>query len=677
MSEKRTYAIEDFFGALLLIGGLSLLGLFSFQSDEPLVEAGLRAQSSSIVQSSVHGLKVDVEGRHLRLSGLADTETEKTRILDALRALEGRGRIETEVTVLEPATPFVLTAERSADAVIRFGGAVASEAIRETWRDEFGDAVDTLTLASGMPDDSWPDVALAGMRALGQMHTGTLTLSDSQISLAGTALTPEQMDRAVLLLENTPEPFVFTANIDALDDGTPLRFSIGRRDGALLGAIGKLPNGLELPLPDGEITRSVLDAPLPDWGAAISLGLDALNQLYSGHLSVIGTSLTLSGEARSQQAQDKVQALLQTLPAGISVSDNITLTDDGAPFALILDKTITGIAASGKVPLSLSPRVLAALSQTRIEADALLIATISPGQDWWQAASIGAEALRYTERGRVTMRDQTLTLDVTVQDPVQETALRDALGAVPDSVTVALNLTLIDDGTPLRMTLAYDGASAVVRGKLPDTLREDQLAQALGAPVLATNLQRTPKPGPDGWAETAQALSAVLGVFEEATLKLNDTQITLTGTLRTPALEPDVMAMLEDLPAAYSATTQFSFRDDGRPFAFRLVYDGQNGVLSGKVPMDLGPSSQQAILGFAVQGEALDFAEIPADAQWWAAARSALKALSQLENGTLQMDAYQITLTGQAADDAAVQSATARLEGLPEAFRITVQINLK
>ena len=57
MSDKRPYAVEDFVGAVLLIAALFGLGLFNFKSDEPLVEAGIRAQARAITADSVHGLQ--------------------------------------------------------------------------------------------------------------------------------------------------------------------------------------------------------------------------------------------------------------------------------------------------------------------------------------------------------------------------------------------------------------------------------------------------------------------------------------------------------------------------------------------------------------------------------------------------------------------------------------------
>lgn len=675
MTEKRPYAIEDFFGALLLGVGLALLGLFNFKSEEPLIEAGLRAQSATIVETTVHGLKVEVEGRHLRLTGLADSEAEKTRVLNALRDLEGRGRIDTEVTVLEAMDPFVLSVTLKDDATYAFSGAVPTQALRDTWRETYGDAVDALTLASGMPDADWPDVAHAGLRALSELERATLTLDGAVITLAGTALTPNEVERAILLVSDLPEAYDFKSDLEVLDDGTPLRLSAGRVEGALSGITGKLPRDISDTLASEEVVVSPLALPVANWDVAITQGIDALNALHNGHLSVIGTSLTLSGEARSQQAYETALERLNTMPKGISVSHNLTLTDTGEPFALSLLKSEVGILATGKVPTSLSPRVLSALSMSPLEAPDLTIARVSPGQDWWSAASIGTQAMQYVDEGSMAFDGTRLTLKVTLQNPDRETRMRALLAELPPVVETEIDVVLIDDGTPLRMTLDFDGQTAVVTGKLPRRLGLDQLSAPLGVPVLSETVLRTDRPAPLRWNTTAQALATMLSQFQEGTATLQGTTVSLSGVVRSPQIEAQVSEMLADLPATYSHSLEVTFRDDTRPFAFDLRFDGTAAQLSGIVPQDLGPTSQQAILGHPVTPMSVEFAERTADAEWWAAARLAVKALGRLDQGALRMDAHQIHLTGQAPDQPTLDEIEATFGTLISAFKVSLDIN--
>ena len=71
---------------------------------------------------------------------------------------------------------------------------------------------------------------------------------------------------------------------------------------------------------------------------------------------------------------------------------------------------------------------------------------------------------------------------------------------------------------------------------------------------------------------------------------------------------------------------------------------------------------------------AVDFAEIPADADWWTAARAGLKALSELQDGALRLDAFQMTLRGTAPDQTTADAATARLAPFAGQFKIETDI---
>ncbi len=669
--------MEDFFGALLLIGALFALGLFNFESDEPLVEAGIRAQADAITADSVHGVRAVVEGRDITLQGLANSEAEKADILGQLRKIEGRAKLRSEVTLLAPMEPFVFGAQREAGGEISFSGGVPSEAVRHALRQDFGEGVAALTLASGAPDAHWLDAVTAALRALLQLDRGSLDLQDQTLHLTGDALTPDVKDRALLLIEDLPPGYVVSHKIAVLDDGTPLRLNAARSEGSVPSLSGKLPNELvaQLPATEGtEIAASSLPVPFEDWGQGVLQGLGALEHLHSGHLVVIGRSLTLTGDAWSQETYDAVSAALDGLPSGMQVSADITLADSGAPFGLTLTIAEGVGTAAGKVPRSLSAPVLSALIGAPLEAGELEIARISPGQTWWDAASIGAEGLRMSESGALQFDGTTLALSVLVQDPPAADGLAAHLAGLPEGIDLALDITLIDDGTPLRLALDFDGSEAILSGKRSESLTTDMLSDALGARVIEGELITTPNPPPQSWQAAAITGAKALRLFARGRLELTGDQLLFSGTVLDPAREREVLTLLETLPAGFRATTDLTFQDDGRPFAFRLVFDAQRATLSGKIPNDLGPASQAAILGFPVTAEALDFAAIPADAEWWIAARTSLKTLSSLQHGTLIMDAHQITLSGIAKDKSNAESIAEQLAAFEEGFKVTFKI---
>ncbi|QGX98391.1 hypothetical protein EI983_08900 [Roseovarius faecimaris] len=674
MSGSRTYRIEDFFGALLLIAALFALGLFNFKSDAPLVEAGIIAQADSIVSKSVHGMRVSLDGRHITVQGLADSESEKAEILDALRGIEGRGRVRARVTVLEPMIPFRFVASLGQDGAMRLEGATPTEAFRAALSEDHGAAAEALTLASGAPDTDWAQVASRGLRALEDLASGRLELEDRALRLTGKALTPEVAARAELLLADLPESYTLTIGIDALDDGTPVRLTATRSGGETRDITGKLPAEMAVSGLAGELTASPLPLPFDGWDMAVTQGLAALEALHNGHLAIIGSNLTLTGEAWSDAAHAAAEKALAGLPAEMMISTRIMLADSGAPFGLSLTQDEGTVRAEGKVPQSLAPAVLAALTGRPIHAEALEVARISPGDDWWQAASLGAEAIGWIESGQMTFDGEVLRLEGRVQDPPALHRLEQRLEGLPGTVQLDLQIALIDDGSPMRLVLAYDGSGAVLDGKLPEGWQSSQVAEWLGAKVADGDLVHTPKPGPARWPEAAESATRTLALFERGRMALIGTQIAFTGVVRNPAREREVLAALDALPEGYQTRTEIRFQDDGRPFGFVLRFDGTRGTLSGKVPSDLGPASQSAILGAPIAAEGLDFAGVPADADWWSAARAGVKALAELRSGELQLDAYQMVLTGRSASAGAEAAIRARLAPFQEGFKITIEI---
>ena len=673
MKEKRSYSFNDVLGALLLIGALFAFGLFNFKSDEPLIEAGLRARAAAIAAQSRHGITISVEGRAITAQGLVDSEDEKSTLIAALRAMDGRGRLRHSFEILPPMAPFKLDVTLNGDG-LHWSGGIPTEAVRAGLRRDFGEGVAALTLASGAPDAAWGDAVHAGMRALAELETGHLRIVAREITLTGQALTPDEVRRVALLLGDLPEGYVARQDVSVRDDGSPLRLIGARRDGAMGALSAKLPDEMAGLLTGRDIALSPLAPPFPEWADAVLKGLEALDALQSGHLTIIGSRLTLSGEAWSAAADETTRAALAAMPDRMQVSSDILLADSGAPFGLIVTRDKTGVArATGKVPRSLAPPVLAAILGQEVAAGGLEVARISPSETWWQAATLGVQALRGAVRGEMRFDGQTLGISALLADPPAETALRRRLKALPHGITTAFDLRLIDDGTPLRLTLVMRAGAARGSGKWPDTLTPERLSQLLQQPVDATEVIILPMPQAASWTETALTGARALAVFTEGKLTLTGQTLHLEGVLMRPDQETDLQAILADLPARITVTTDLQFRDDGRPFAFRLVFDGTGAILSGKTPSDLGPVSQSAIMGVPVVAEGLDMAQVAADVDWWIAARGSLKALARLQSGTLAMDAHQITLSGVAADNETRAAIDAALSPYAKSFRLTIQ----
>ncbi|WP_294623344.1 BON domain-containing protein [uncultured Roseovarius sp.] len=175
MVRKPFARLEDFLGAIALIVAFFALGVFDFKKEDPLVEAGLQAASDRVVQEARHSVSVDVDGRDLLLRGLVDSEAEKTRLLNELRQIEGRGSVDADVEILEMVEPFRTELSRAKDGTITTSGFVPSEAARTRLEQVLGHDLEDVQLASGAPLN-WTDAAELLAKALMQLEQGRVVL---------------------------------------------------------------------------------------------------------------------------------------------------------------------------------------------------------------------------------------------------------------------------------------------------------------------------------------------------------------------------------------------------------------------------------------------------------------------------------------------------------------------
>lgn len=676
MVRKPFARLEDFLGAIALIVAFFALGVFDFKKEEPLVEAGLQAASDKVVEAARHSVTVEVDGRDLLLKGLVDSEAEKERLLNGLREIEGRGSVDADVEILEMAEPFRTEVSLARDETITTSGFVPSEAARTRLEEVLGHELEDLQLASGAPQN-WTDTAELLAMALMQLEQGTVVLEAMQVSFEGAALTPLEAGRAERILETVPEAFSVETRLELLDDGSPLRLSARRTMDGAVSLNGKLPEGMVL---EGYDTAKIVTTPVPppvaDWDKAVLDGLQALEHLRIGQLSVTGGTLTLSGEAWSDRAMREVNTLVERMPDGMAANLAVTQMDNGQPFDLTVKFDGQKAVSSGKIPRDLSLRTQGAfLDHPVLEGD-LEMAQVSASPEWWAAASFGLEGLAHFEHGELRVKEGQLHLSGQAFGPDEEARILAALEGVPQEVELALDLTLKDDGTPARLTLRLEGGLGTAKGKLPEDLRLGDLAQALQAQVSDAGLSVAYLPVDKGFRAAVMTGARALSLAETGTLSVATGKVLLQALVRDPEAGESVEAVMAQMPAGFEGEADLTYLDDGRPFYLVIQYDGETASSSGKVPRDLGIASQKAIFGKAIEAGDLRFAEVLASPEWWGAARAGLVGLSMLESGRLEVDTDVVRLRGQVADASRRETIARRMSFLPEGFSAELSLTL-
>ncbi|WP_306150964.1 BON domain-containing protein [Roseovarius sp. MMSF_3281] len=676
MSRKPFARLEDVLGAIALIAAFFMLGVFDFKKEDPLVEAGLRAASGEVIREARHAVKVEVDGRDLTLTGLVDSEAEKTRLLNGLRQIEGHGSIDAEVKVLDPAVPFVTSFEWQAEGGVTASGSVPTEAARTRLSQVFKADLAGLELASGAPG-KWLEMAALVAQAAGHLEAGRVVMEDHAVTLEATALTPLDAGRAERLLEAAPAAFNLSVDMDLLDDGSPMRLSARRSVEGNIRFAGKLPEGMTIADYDlSEVARSPVSAPVADWDTALRLGVQALSHLRIGHLSVTGRSLSLNGEAWSDRAMAQVQDVMAELPEEMIASVDVIQMDDGQPFDLTVTFDGAKAEATGKVPNDLNLRTQGAFLGHPMTASDMTLAQVSANPAWWDAATRGLEALGVFDAGEMRVRNGRLRLSGQAFGPDERARIEAALRPLADQVVVDLDLTLKDDGSPARLLLEWDGKTARAKGKLPEEMDIAAMAETFGAPVMDDGIAVAYLPVKPRFSGAVDKGVKALALAEQGKLSIDERQLRLDALLRDPDAGASVKEIFGDMPEGYTPDIVLDFLDDGRPFYLTMQFDGQAVVSAGKVPRDLGVASQGAIFGREVQADDLSFADVLASPEWWGAARAGIVALSMLERGALEVDSDVIRLRGRVSGPRQRDIIERRLSYLPEGFTASVELTV-
>lgn len=675
MTRKPFAKLEDFLGAIALIVAFFALGVFDFKKEDPLVEAGLQAAAGEVVGAARHAVAVEVDGRDLTLTGLVDSEAEKSRLLNGLREIDGRGRVKAEVEVLESVAPYRMVLEHRAEGETVASGNIPSEALRDQLQRVLDHDLSGLRLASGAPG-GWPEMSDLVARALQHLEDAHVVIEDRRVDIVATALTPLEAGRAERLLGAAPEEYEITVTMDLLDDGSPLRLSARRSVDGGITLSGKVPKAMELAGGDtSQVVRTPVAPPVAGWQDAAGLGLEALAALQIGQLNITGRSLTLTGEAWSDAAMSEVHDVLSGVSEEMILNIGVTQMDDGQPFDLNIKFDGVRAQASGKIPRDLPRRVQAAFLNHPVEDVGLAPATVSASSAWWATAVTGLEALAHFEHGTLRVREGGGSLTGQAFGPEEKAEIDAALSALPETVELVQDIRLKDDGSPASLGLHIDEQTALAEGKLPANMRLPDLAQILGSEIQDAGLNVAYLPVKKEFSEAVRAGVSALSEAENGSLSVAGNRAVIRATLRDPKTGERVQDALSKMPDDYVVEADLSYLDDGRPFYLTMEFDGTLAVSGGKVPRDLGVASQTAIFGRKVQAGDLVFAEILASPEWWGAARAGIVGLSMLENGTLDVDTDVIRLAGVVADTRQRETVERRLSYLPEGF--SAELSLK
>ncbi|WP_146180746.1 OmpA family protein [Thalassorhabdomicrobium marinisediminis] len=364
---------------------------------------------------------------------------------------------------------------------------------------------------------------------------------------------------------------------------------------------------------------------------------DALQTEVRGRdLRVTGTVTDLAAYVDRLAEFERIDGLRQ-------VAFEVETLPLASPYELTLRRTEEGaISVAGPVPDDAAKAALIDGFPDGDEAD-LTLATGAPDEDWAEVVATLAEALAPLRSGEVMLSDRAITLAALAPTPREAEALQATLDALPKAYTVADEIEVEDDGTPLRLSLTLDDGRLSGQGKVPADLPEAVSEVILGnGAVDVTQSVRTAEN--TAWPAMARAAIEALGALVEGRLEIEGDAVTLTGSGAPDAVEK-AQAMLGEIPDAFDVTQDLTVVEEVQPVGLVMDWDGETATATGAVPEGFVPNGPAGV------EPSLDLDEHPQADGAVAFRRNAdagIAALALLDTGRVQVDAEAIHLTGTA-----------------------------
>ncbi len=276
--------------------------------------------------------KISVASDQVAITAIASSEAEKRSFEQQLNSAKPAGLAVTiEISAPRPVlTPFTLRFVKDAEGA-RFDACSAdTEVARAKILAAAGAAGavgrNSCTIGLGVPTPRWADATIAGIKAVAQLQSATLTFADADVTLlAGTDVPQADFDRVVGELGAAlPDVFSLKATLEKKSAGG----AIGPAE--FTATLAPETHRLEMRgrLTDDVLRKAVdsfakaefgsntylatrMDPDLPTgWPLRVLAGLQALGELDNGALLVRADTVELKGITGSQSAKVRISQIL-------------------------------------------------------------------------------------------------------------------------------------------------------------------------------------------------------------------------------------------------------------------------------------------------------------------------------------------------------------------------------
>jgi OmpA-OmpF porin, OOP family len=303
--------------------------------------------------------KISIASDQVEIYGLAQSDRERDDFRTRLMRARPRGLVTSiDISAPRPAiTPFTLRFVRDENGA-RFDACSADSvearaAILQAARQAGATGVLECTIGLGTPSPRWQAATVAAIRLIGELGAGTITFSDTDVSLVVPAtITVEQLDQAATMLQGRlPDIFSLQATrllpeADILAAQRGIEFVALRNTEGLVTLRGRLTDD-RLNAAVQALARSAfglsavqmrtdVDPDTPEgWPLRALLAIDVLSQLEHGQVRVRPGQIDIAGVTGDAGASDRIaQMLAEKLGQGAVFNMNLTYDERFDPVAM-------------------------------------------------------------------------------------------------------------------------------------------------------------------------------------------------------------------------------------------------------------------------------------------------------------------------------------------------------
>jgi len=323
-------SIEDISSEILITDMLE-------EADHPLPETWEKALDFGISSlSSLQRAKISITEDVVVVAAVTESQTEKTRVESTLSRGKPDGvRLEMNITAPRPViSPFTLRFNLE-DGVAKLDSCSADTQITKERIIRAAKSAGMTTqplcnIGLGVPTPDWATAINMSIKAVSELGGGSLTFTDSDVSLIASQETPQQdFDRIIGKLENElPDLFSLSAILPPkpVIDGQTGEivvpdFTATRSPEGSIQLRGRLPNEVaktavevyakSLFGHDAVYVQTRLDENLPDgWPIRVLGGLEAFAQLHHGVLVVEPSKIEVRGVSGNEGAAGEISRIL-------------------------------------------------------------------------------------------------------------------------------------------------------------------------------------------------------------------------------------------------------------------------------------------------------------------------------------------------------------------------------